>query len=131
MGVSSLETPWSEAAELLLYSSPHWSYTLYHGLAWYWISLPHPSITHYRYTEQPAVISEMLELLILPYIQPLPSAVFQQDNARPHVERNIEKSFSHQIELLPWLACCPYLSPIENEWSMLAQRLARDTPDSL
>ncbi|GFS81840.1 transposable element Tcb1 transposase [Trichonephila clavipes] len=32
------------------------------------------------------------------------------------------------IELLPWPAFSPYLSPIENVWSLLAQRLARDTP---
>ncbi|GFX60206.1 transposable element Tcb1 transposase [Trichonephila clavipes] len=30
-------------------------------------------------------------------------------------------------ELLPWPACSPDLSPVENVWSMLAQRLARDT----
>ncbi|GFV75093.1 transposable element Tcb1 transposase [Trichonephila clavipes] len=32
------------------------------------------------------------------------------------------------IELLPWPTFSPDLSPIENLWSMLAQRLARDTP---
>ncbi|GFX86844.1 uncharacterized protein TNCV_3751171 [Trichonephila clavipes] len=38
--------------------------------------------------------------------------------------------FTHQIELLPWHACSPDLSLIENVWSMLAQRLARDTPST-
>ncbi|GFU41961.1 transposable element Tcb1 transposase [Trichonephila clavipes] len=32
------------------------------------------------------------------------------------------------IELLLWSTCSPNLSPIENVWSMLAQRLVRDTP---
>lgn len=74
-------------------------------------------------------ISEVLEPVVLPYIQRLPSAIFQQDNARPHVARNVQEFFfTHQIELLPWPACSPDLSPIENVWSMLAQRLARDTP---
>ncbi|GFX46368.1 transposable element Tcb1 transposase [Trichonephila clavipes] len=36
--------------------------------------------------------------------------------------------FAHQIELLPWPACSCDLSPIENVWSMLAQRLVRYTP---
>ncbi|GFX36332.1 hypothetical protein TNCV_4932451 [Trichonephila clavipes] len=31
------------------------------------------------------------------------------------------------IELLPWPACSPYLLPIKNAFSMLAQRLAWDT----
>ncbi|GFY36526.1 transposable element Tcb1 transposase [Trichonephila clavipes] len=67
--------------------------------------------------------------MVLSYIQCLPSAIFQQDNARSHVACNVQGFFSsHQIELLPWPACSTNLSPIENTWSMLAQRLARDTP---
>ncbi|GFS62746.1 hypothetical protein TNCV_3201881 [Trichonephila clavipes] len=42
--------------------------------------------------------------------------------------RNVQElSFTHQIELLPWPACSPDLSPIENVWFMLAQ-LGLDTP---
>ncbi|GFU53261.1 transposable element Tcb1 transposase [Trichonephila clavipes] len=45
--------------------------------------------------------------------------------------RNMQEfSFTHQIELLPWLACSPNLSPIENVGCMLPQRLARDTPSA-
>ncbi|GFX18629.1 transposable element Tcb1 transposase [Trichonephila clavipes] len=40
----------------------------------------------------------------------------------PKVLRN------HQIELLPWWARSPNLSPIENMWSMVAQRLTQNTP---
>ncbi|GFS79849.1 transposable element Tcb1 transposase [Trichonephila clavipes] len=47
-------------------------------------------------------ISEELEPVVLPYIQRLPSALFQKDNALPH--------------------------PIENVWSKLAQWLTWDTP---
>ncbi|GFY13533.1 transposable element Tcb1 transposase [Trichonephila clavipes] len=54
---------------------------------------------------------------------------FQQDNARPHVARNVQRFFvNHQIELLPWSACSPDLLPIENMWSMVAQRLTQITP---
>ncbi|GFY30621.1 transposable element Tcb1 transposase [Trichonephila clavipes] len=74
-------------------------------------------------------ISEVLEPMTLPYIQRFPSAIFHQENARPHVTRNVQEFFFiRQIELLPWTAYSPDLLPIENLWSMLAQRLARDTP---
>ncbi|GFW37168.1 transposable element Tcb1 transposase [Trichonephila clavipes] len=57
-------------------------------------------------------ISEVLESVDLPYIQCLPSVIFLQDNARPHVARNVpEFLVTHQIELLPWFACSPDLLP--------------------
>ncbi|GFY12045.1 transposable element Tcb1 transposase [Trichonephila clavipes] len=59
----------------------------------------------------------------------LATAIFQQDNARPHVARIVQRFFvNHQIELLPWLARFPDLSPIENMWSMVAQRSTHITP---
>ncbi|GFT37143.1 transposable element Tcb1 transposase [Trichonephila clavipes] len=67
-------------------------------------------------------ISEMLEPVVFPYFQGLTTAIFQQDNARPYVARIVQRFFvNHQIELLPWPACSPDLSPIENMWSMIAQ----------
>ncbi|GFU39833.1 transposable element Tcb1 transposase [Trichonephila clavipes] len=41
---------------------------------------------------------------------------------------NIVFTDESHIEFLPWTACSPDLSPIENVWSMLAQRLDEDTP---
>ncbi|GFT85426.1 transposable element Tcb1 transposase [Trichonephila clavipes] len=64
-----------------------------------------------------------------PGIIGMATAIFQQDNARPHVARIVQRFFvNHQIELLPWPACSPDLSPIENVWSMVAQRLTQITP---
>ncbi|GFU60911.1 hypothetical protein TNCV_3372341 [Trichonephila clavipes] len=68
-------------------------------------------------------ISDVLEPVVLPYIQRLPSAILKQ--ARPHVARNFQKfSFINQIELLSWLSCSPYVYPesktsgrcLQNDW---------------
>ncbi|GFX10515.1 transposable element Tcb1 transposase [Trichonephila clavipes] len=82
-------------------------------------------------------ISEVLEPVVIPYLQGLATAIFQQDNARPHVARIIQSFFvNYQIELFPWPACSPDLSMIENMWSLVAQRLTQitlpaATPDQL
>ncbi|KFM70874.1 hypothetical protein X975_09885, partial [Stegodyphus mimosarum] len=45
-------------------------------------------------------ISKVLEPVALPYLQGLPTAIFQQDNARPHVARIVQRFFDNgQIEL--------------------------------
>ncbi|KFM60279.1 Transposable element Tcb1 transposase, partial [Stegodyphus mimosarum] len=82
-------------------------------------------------------ISDVLEPVVLPYIQGLPTAIFQQDNARPHVERIVQGFFvNRQIEFLQWWALFQDLSPIENMWSMVANRWTQitsqaATPDQL
>ncbi|GFT58518.1 transposable element Tcb1 transposase [Trichonephila clavipes] len=59
----------------------------------------------------------------------LATAIFQQDNAQPHVTRIVQMFFvNHQIELLPWPAHSRDLPPIENMWSMVAKRLTKITP---
>ncbi|GFW69382.1 hypothetical protein TNCV_487311 [Trichonephila clavipes] len=64
-----------------------------------------------------------------PGITGLATAIFQQDNARPHVTRIVQRFFvSQQIELLPWPARSPDLSHIENMYPMVAQRLTQMTP---
>ncbi|GFW69327.1 transposable element Tcb1 transposase [Trichonephila clavipes] len=73
-------------------------------------------------------ISEVLESVVLPSVQGLATAMFPQDNARPHVTRIFQSFFvNHQIEFLLWLAHSPDLSPIENMCSMVAERLAQIT----
>ncbi|GFV64597.1 transposable element Tcb1 transposase [Trichonephila clavipes] len=74
-------------------------------------------------------ISEVLKAVVLPYLQGLPTDIFQQDNARPHVARIVQRFFvNHQIELLPWLSRSPDLSPIEKMLPIVAQRLTQITP---
>ncbi|GFW63576.1 transposable element Tcb1 transposase [Trichonephila clavipes] len=73
-------------------------------------------------------ISEVLEPVVLPYLQGLATAIFQQNNAWPHVARIVQRFFvNNQIGLLPWLAHSPDLSPIENIWSMVAHQLTQIT----
>ncbi|GFV93680.1 transposable element Tcb1 transposase [Trichonephila clavipes] len=82
-------------------------------------------------------ISVVLEPVVLPFLQGLATVIFQQDNARSHVVRIVQKFFvNHQIELLPWPVRSPDLSPIEYMSSMVAQPLAQitspaATPDQL
>ncbi|GFX97274.1 transposable element Tcb1 transposase [Trichonephila clavipes] len=90
-------------------------------MGWYWISLSHSSSTYCRYFKQPALHLLGVGASFLPYLQGMATAIFQQDNARPHVARIVQKFFvNHQIELLPWPACSLDISPIENMWSMVA-----------
>ncbi|GFT70923.1 transposable element Tcb1 transposase [Trichonephila clavipes] len=47
-------------------------------------------------------ISEVLEPVVLSYLQGLATATFQQDNARPYVAHIVQRFFvNHLIELLP------------------------------
>ncbi|PRD33306.1 UNVERIFIED_CONTAM: Transposable element Tcb1 transposase [Trichonephila clavipes] len=74
-------------------------------------------------------ISEVLVPVVHPYLQGLVTAIFQEDNALPHLARIVQRFFiNHQIELLSWPARSLDLSRIENMWSMVAQRLTQITP---
>ena len=60
-------------------------------------------------------VDVVLQPVLLPYIQTLPGATFQQDNAPPHIAR-ISTRFMEEndINVLPWPARSPDLSPIEH-----------------
>ncbi|GFX05480.1 transposable element Tcb2 transposase [Trichonephila clavipes] len=61
------------------------------------------------------------------FLQGLPGAGFQQDNARPHVTKTVKSYLdSQQVQLLPWPAYSPDMSPIEHEWDIVGRRIARD-----
>ncbi|GFU01082.1 transposable element Tcb1 transposase [Trichonephila clavipes] len=72
-------------------------------------------------------IKEVLQPQAIPFLQGLPGAVFQQDNARPHVAKTVKSYLdSQQVQLLPWPAYSPDMSPIDHVWDIVGWRLARD-----
>jgi hypothetical protein len=50
--------------------------------------------------------------------------VFEQDNATPHIARVTQRLFNdNNVNLLPWPASSPDLSPIEHVWHMIGRRV--------
>ncbi|GFU56904.1 transposable element Tcb1 transposase [Trichonephila clavipes] len=122
-----LEAPWREDAEQLhRHTGPAPDIVVLGGVGYH----SRTPLVHIAGTlNNQCFIYEVLEPVVLPYVQGLATAIFQQDNAQPHVTRIVQRLFvNHQIELLPWPARSPDLSPIGNMWSMVAQRLTQITP---
>ena len=68
-------------------------------------------------------IREVLQPEVLPLLQATPHAIFQQDNARPHVTRFVQAFFQGlRVSLLSWLARSPNMSLIEHVWDMVGRR---------
>ncbi|GFW22668.1 transposable element Tcb1 transposase [Trichonephila clavipes] len=72
-------------------------------------------------------INEVLQPQAIPFLQGLPGAIFQQDNARPHVAKTVKSYLdSQQVQLLPWPVYSPDMTSIEHVWDIIGGRLARD-----
>ncbi|GFU29617.1 transposable element Tc1 transposase [Trichonephila clavipes] len=72
-------------------------------------------------------VREVLQPEVVPFLQGIPGAIFHQDNARSHVAKIVRDFCSAQhLQLLPWSAYSPDMSPIEHEGDLLGWRLARD-----
>ncbi|GFW17250.1 transposable element Tcb2 transposase [Trichonephila clavipes] len=65
-------------------------------------------------------VHDILQPHVLPLMQRLPGAIFQQDNARPHTER-VSQDCLHTVTTPPWPARSPDLSPIEHIWDPLGR----------
>ncbi|GFW57898.1 transposable element Tcb2 transposase [Trichonephila clavipes] len=57
-----------------------------------------------------------------PFLNGLPGAIFQQDNARPHTAR-VAQDFLRHFQTLTWPARSPNLSPVEHVWDQLKRQM--------
>ncbi|GFX04269.1 transposable element Tcb2 transposase [Trichonephila clavipes] len=72
-------------------------------------------------------VREVLQLEVVPFLQGIPGALFQQDNPRPNVAKTVRDFFSVQhMQLLPWPAYSPDMSPLQHVWDLVGRHLARD-----
>ena len=72
-------------------------------------------------------ISEVLLPQAVPFLESMPGAVFQQDNARPYIARTVQSFFAtRQVQLLLWPAYSPDMSPIEHVRNFFGRHLGRD-----
>ncbi|UYV79405.1 hypothetical protein LAZ67_17002495 [Cordylochernes scorpioides] len=67
-------------------------------------------------------VDDVLRPVTLPYLQGVPNALYQQDNARPHTAR-ISQQPLQDVQMLPWPPYSPGLSPIEHVWDIIGRRL--------
>ncbi|GFX87815.1 transposable element Tcb2 transposase [Trichonephila clavipes] len=74
--------------------------------------LIHGTMTAQRY------IHDILQPHVLPLMQRLPEAIFQEDNVRPHIAR-VSQICLLTATTLPWPTRSLDLSPIEHIWDRL------------
>ncbi|GFX20955.1 transposable element Tcb2 transposase [Trichonephila clavipes] len=71
-------------------------------------------------------VHDILQPHVLPLMQRLPGAIFQQDNSRPHTTR-VSKDCLHTVSTLPWPVRSPDLPPIEPIWDHFRWRIGHPT----
>ncbi|GFW49566.1 transposable element Tcb1 transposase [Trichonephila clavipes] len=69
-------------------------------------------------------VHEVLQPEVVPFLQGILGAIFQQENARPHIAKTVRDFCSAQhLQLLPWHVYSPDMSPLEHEWDLVGRRL--------
>ncbi|PRD31883.1 UNVERIFIED_CONTAM: hypothetical protein NCL1_22135 [Trichonephila clavipes] len=72
-------------------------------------------------------VREVLQPEVVPFLQGIHGAIFQQDNARPHDAKTVRDFCSAQhMQLLPLPAYSPNTSPVEHVRDLVGRRLASD-----
>ncbi|GFW69063.1 DDE_3 domain-containing protein [Trichonephila clavipes] len=67
-------------------------------------------------------VDDILRPHVGPFLNGLPGAIFQQDNARPHTTR-VTQCFLRHFQTLPWPARSPDLSPVVHVWDPLKRQM--------
>ncbi|GFV09727.1 transposable element Tcb2 transposase [Trichonephila clavipes] len=67
-------------------------------------------------------VDHILRPHVGPFLNGLPEAIFQQDNARPHTAK-VTQDFLGHFQTLPWPARSPDLSPVEHVWDQLKRQM--------
>ena len=75
-----------------------------------------------RKVNSASYIAEVVNPVLLPFLQKEGDVLFQQDITHPHTAAAIRCAL-HGLQL-PWPARSPDLSPIEHTWDMMKQELA-------
>lgn len=79
-------------------------------------------------------VTDVLGPVALPYLRGLDNPIFQQDNARPHTARfTLAYLAQEHVNLLPWPARSPDISPIEHVWDIIGKKIGYlpHPPDNL
>ncbi|GFT07308.1 DDE_3 domain-containing protein [Trichonephila clavipes] len=63
-------------------------------------------------------VDDILRPHVGPFLNGLPGAIYQQDNARPHTAR-VAQDFLRYCQTLPWPARSPDFSPVQHVWDQL------------
>ncbi|GFW87845.1 transposable element Tcb2 transposase [Trichonephila clavipes] len=67
-------------------------------------------------------VDDILRPHVGPFLNGLPGAIFQQDNARPHTAR-VAQNFLRHFLTLAWPARSPDLYPVEHVWDQLKRQM--------
>ncbi|GFX86719.1 transposable element Tc1 transposase [Trichonephila clavipes] len=67
-------------------------------------------------------VDDILRPHVGPFLNDLPGAIFQQDNARLHTAR-VAQDFLRHFQTLPWPGRSPDLSPVEHVWDQLKRQM--------
>ncbi|GFT95940.1 transposable element Tcb1 transposase [Trichonephila clavipes] len=67
-------------------------------------------------------VDDILRPHVGSFLNGLPGAIFQQDNARPHTAR-VAQDFLRHFQTLPWPAHSSDLSPVEHVWDQLKRQM--------